>query len=413
MKLAAVICEFDPFHNGHRYLIEETRRRTQCDGVVCVMSGSFVQRGAPAVCDKWVRTRMALEGGADAVIELPFVYAVSSAQFFALGGIAAAKASGADFVAFGSESGPDVVNALAGARTSPEYDEKIRAAVSGGESYARAASEALGKAASEGAGAGANDVLGSEYIAAASGLGWKPSFCVVTRDRRFMNASGIRSLLRDNGVRALPEGAVPDTTLALLSEWLKTEKAVVREDFAPLLFGLVRQLPPDCLDGFPFAGGGFGRLVYNSIMSSASWGEAVNASTSYRYQSSRASRLMVLSLVFSLPLVPGARPGFPFTEEETEIIYGKGICPYVRVLGAREKILREIASRSAANGCPVVTSPAAFVNGNSGFSGNTAALAKKMLMADVRAQTVYDSVLKGSANNAAARDLTGKLQVLP
>ena len=92
MKIAAIICEYDPFHNGHKYLIEETRRRTECDGVVCVMSGSFTQRGQPAICDKWLRAEAALLGGADMVIELPFFYAVSSAQFFAAGAINAAAA---------------------------------------------------------------------------------------------------------------------------------------------------------------------------------------------------------------------------------------------------------------------------------------------------------------------------------
>ena len=71
MKTTAIIAEYNPFHNGHRYQIEETRRQTGADYILILMSGDFVQRGAPALCNKYTRTRMALLGGADAVIELP------------------------------------------------------------------------------------------------------------------------------------------------------------------------------------------------------------------------------------------------------------------------------------------------------------------------------------------------------
>lgn len=106
MKIAAVIAEYNPFHNGHRYLIEETRRLTGADYILAVMSGNFVQRGAPALCNKYIRTKMALSSGVDAVIELPALYALSSAEFFASGSISLLNQLGvADILAFGSESG--------------------------------------------------------------------------------------------------------------------------------------------------------------------------------------------------------------------------------------------------------------------------------------------------------------------
>ena len=79
MKTAAVIAEYNPFHSGHGYHIEKTKKETGADYVLVVMSGHFVQRGAPALLDKYTRTRAALLGGADAVIELPALYATSSA----------------------------------------------------------------------------------------------------------------------------------------------------------------------------------------------------------------------------------------------------------------------------------------------------------------------------------------------
>ena len=105
MKTVGIVSEFNPFHNGHKYLIDSVRAQLAPDAVVCIMSGNFVQRGGPALTDKWTRARMAVTCGADLVVELPVVYAVSGAPIFAAGGIAIMKGLGLDAVAFGSESG--------------------------------------------------------------------------------------------------------------------------------------------------------------------------------------------------------------------------------------------------------------------------------------------------------------------
>ena len=106
MKTAAVIAEYNPFHSGHGYHIEKTKKETGADYVLVVMSGHFVQRGAPALLDKYTRTRAALLGGADAVIELPALYATSSAEYFAQGAVTLLHKLGVvDFLSFGSEEG--------------------------------------------------------------------------------------------------------------------------------------------------------------------------------------------------------------------------------------------------------------------------------------------------------------------
>lgn len=87
MKVTGIIAEYNPFHSGHQYHIEETKKRTKADYIVAVMSGNFVQRGAPAILNKYERTRMALENGIDLVIELPIAAALSSAEGFAMGGV--------------------------------------------------------------------------------------------------------------------------------------------------------------------------------------------------------------------------------------------------------------------------------------------------------------------------------------
>ncbi|HKL99020.1 MAG TPA: nucleotidyltransferase family protein, partial [Mobilitalea sp.] len=85
MKVAGIITEYNPFHNGHKLHIDETRRVTGADYVIAVMSGNFVQRGAPAILDKYSRAKMALNNGVDIVLELPVCYATGSAEYFALG----------------------------------------------------------------------------------------------------------------------------------------------------------------------------------------------------------------------------------------------------------------------------------------------------------------------------------------
>lgn len=106
METIGVVAEFNPFHNGHHYLLQEIRKRCGADcRIVIIMSGSFVQRGEPAFFDKWRRTRWALRNGADCVIELPAVYALSHADGFASGAIRLARALGCTALACGVEQG--------------------------------------------------------------------------------------------------------------------------------------------------------------------------------------------------------------------------------------------------------------------------------------------------------------------
>lgn len=104
MKVAGIIAEYNPFHKGHQYHIEETRKKTGADYIVAVMSGNYVQRGEPAIADKYTRTQMALSGGADLVIEMPAIYATASAEYFATAGVGILDSLGCvDYLSFGSE----------------------------------------------------------------------------------------------------------------------------------------------------------------------------------------------------------------------------------------------------------------------------------------------------------------------
>jgi len=106
MKVVGLITEYNPFHNGHKYHIERAKQLTGADYCIAVMSGNFVQRGAPAIIDKYSRASMALHGGVDLVLELPVCYATGSAEFFSLGAVSLLHQLGVvDYLCFGSEAG--------------------------------------------------------------------------------------------------------------------------------------------------------------------------------------------------------------------------------------------------------------------------------------------------------------------
>ena len=125
MKISAVICELNPLHQGHQALFSHGKQRF--DGLVCILSGNYVQRGEPAILDKWARARLALESGADLVLELPLPWALSGAERFAAGGVALARALGCvDTLLFGSEE-QDISQLwkLAEALLSPEFSQTL------------------------------------------------------------------------------------------------------------------------------------------------------------------------------------------------------------------------------------------------------------------------------------------------
>lgn len=175
MNIAGITAEYNPFHTGHAYQISALKAQLGPDtSVVAVMSGSWVQQGRPAVTDKWTRARMALNGGADLILELPTVWAASSAESFARGAVELLCRCGViDTLCFGSETG-ELAPLLAAAECldSPDYPEQLRKALEGGASFSaarQAAVEAL-IGPSGAALASPNNNLGVEYLRALRSL---------------------------------------------------------------------------------------------------------------------------------------------------------------------------------------------------------------------------------------------------
>ena len=105
MKVVGIVAEYNPFHNGHQYQLERVKQETGADYIIIAMSGNYLQRGVPALCDKFVRTEMALRCGADLVLEIPTVWATASAEYYAQAGVALLVATGVvTHIAFGAET---------------------------------------------------------------------------------------------------------------------------------------------------------------------------------------------------------------------------------------------------------------------------------------------------------------------
>ena len=172
MSRAAVICEFNPFHNGHKFLLEKIKEQ-YADETVCIMSGGFVQRGDIAITDKYERAEAALRNGADLVAELPTVYAVAPAQIFAEAGVRLAYELGCDTLCFGTENS---IKELYGAlKTLDATDTQAQTAkkMRDGSYYPRALAEAVGEPYASVI-AQPNNILALEYIRACRQYGITP-----------------------------------------------------------------------------------------------------------------------------------------------------------------------------------------------------------------------------------------------
>lgn len=178
MKTAAVIAEYNPFHNGHLYQLNTIRNALHADCIIALMSGNFVQRGEPAVIDKFTRCRMALLGGADLVFELPVYYSTGSAEFFAQGAVSLLDKLGVvDMLHFGSELGS--IDALSDCadifvNEPPEFKALLNACLKDGLSFPSAQAKAACGIIHQNGGAAdtadmlskPNNTLGIEYLKA-------------------------------------------------------------------------------------------------------------------------------------------------------------------------------------------------------------------------------------------------------
>jgi len=219
IKTVGIIAEYNPFHNGHKFHIEEAKRLCDADAVVVVMSGNYIQRGDCATFDKQTRARAAILGGADLIIELPTVFAGQTAEIFARSAVYLMNALGCvDYLAFGAETNDisgisAVADFLSG--ENHEFDKLIRAKLKTGISYATARAAAVGELLDEKYAeilCEPNNILGVEYLKALNAINSKIVPILVQRRAvghndfsargAFASASLIRKMTLAGGIKS-------------------------------------------------------------------------------------------------------------------------------------------------------------------------------------------------------------------
>ncbi|MDE7171700.1 MAG: nucleotidyltransferase family protein [Oscillospiraceae bacterium] len=334
MDVVGIVAEYNPFHAGHAFHIAQTRRQLGECAVVAVMSGNFVQRGDCAVLDKWTRSRAALEGGVDLVLELPTVWAVSSAESFARGAVELLASTGVvTHLSFGSECGcADKLRQVADCLDSDVYRAGLRRFLDEGMPFAACRQavvrgllgEDLANLLSQ-----PNNNLGVEYIRALNALESAIQPVTVLRagvghdggdDPDYPSASFLREKILAGKLSADNPASLKYGERGALA----VLRAMDEEEFAAL---------PDCGEGL------FHRL-YQGVRQGRTLEELYDLAKTKRYAHSRIRRA---ALWGALGLREADRPADP---------------PYLRVLGANgrgREALREMKTKTA---LPIITKPA-------------------------------------------------------
>lgn len=264
MKVVGLITEYNPFHNGHKYHIEQAKKLAGADYAVVVMSGNFVQRGAPAIVDKYTRCQMALYEGADLVFELPVTYATASAEYFAMGAIKILDSLGfVDSICFGSECGDiSLLDEIASILVNEpmHYKELLNTGLKKGFSFPIARQHALNEYISTkkasiannsdlliAALSSPNNILGIEYLKALRKLNSKMTPYTITRicsgyheeqlTGEISSASSIRQHINvaNGSIEDLKE-SMPASAYEILSAVNHKQAPITEDDFSSLLY---------------------------------------------------------------------------------------------------------------------------------------------------------------------------------
>ncbi|MBP3653725.1 MAG: nucleotidyltransferase family protein [Clostridia bacterium] len=346
MKIAGIIAEYNPFHNGHAHHIAETRKKTGCDYIVVCMDGSYTQRGEVACLDKWTRARAALACGADAVFELPALWAVNTADYFARGGVTVLGKLGCDFLSFGSEDADlALLERLADLREHEpkEISRAVQSKLSEGKSHARARGEALAQHLGLDADKlnAPNLTLGVEYIRAIRELKLNMQPVVIPRIGgyhdsalgTFASASAIRDAVHrgENPAEAVPQA-------------MREHLPRIAQMHAPddLLLHTLRSMTEDEIACLPGVAEGLEKRIARCVREASSQEELIDMLKCKRYTRARIARLCAHAL---LGIGRELQSRHPLPE-------------YARILGMREDarpLLAELKSRSA---LPIVSDAA-------------------------------------------------------
>ena len=334
MQTVGIIAEYNPFHAGHGFHIARTRQLLGDCAVAAVMSGNWVQRGECAVFDKWARTRSALEGGVDLVLELPTVFALSSAEGFARNAALILEAAGViTHLSFGSECGDaDRLQRVAACLDSPGYWARLRRHLDSGRPFAACRQAAVAELLGPGLAnllSQPNNNLGVEYIRALNAM-----------------KSGIQPVTVPRQGAAHDGGAHPDYPSAsfvrekILAGELPGENPASMKTGERWMLAALRAIGQDGFAALPDCGEGLSNRLYRAVRQGVTLEEVYSLAKTKRYAHARIRRALLWG---ALGLTEDDSPGFP---------------PYLRVLGATERGRELLHIMKTAAKLPVITKPA-------------------------------------------------------
>lgn len=281
-----IIAEYNPFHNGHAYQISEVRKILPNAEIVAVMSGSFTQRGEPAILDKWTRARLAVSNGVDLVLELPFVYAVRSAQDFARGGVNLLAQLGIiDTLAFGAEvSDLEKLKLAASVFNDKNFAEKLKSEMAGGTPYAAAVTKILSGVAQVDIGK-PNTILAIEYLRA---LPKNITPLLIPRGKIISSATAIRHEIYKNPVQWEKISVPANVLQKLKAAEFPNEEFLFRPLLVKILTSKLDDLKKICdmNEGIEF------KLI-ESARSAKTFSEFVGGVVNKRFPISRVKRLLL------------------------------------------------------------------------------------------------------------------------
>ncbi len=348
MDILSIVSEYNPLHNGHLYHFKKSVDLTSADVKVAIMSGNFVQRGEPAILNKWKRAELALKAGFDLVIELPCVYAISSAENFAYGAMKIADEIKSSFVSFGSECGDlDKLRTLSKLiiDNQEKYIYFVKEKISEGFSYPKSQelviADLFGKKFADLC--KSNNILGLEYLKALNLF--KSSIIPITVERNNFNlisSSEIRKILRDNIATEdiSIDKFVPDYVFDSLKEYSDNGNIVLSlKAFERELFYILRTCNLDDMENIPDLPDNMISSLKKAANSFNSIEDLINNLKNKSITQARIKRILLYILL-------------GVTKKDIEI--SKSIIPYIRVIGMTDngKKLLPIISQS----CKVITS---------------------------------------------------------
>lgn len=310
MNLTGIITEYNPFHLGHEFHLKNAKKDTKCDGIVCVMSGNFMQRGNPAIMDKWTRAKIAVLNGVDLVLELPLIYSLSSAEDFAYGGVKILSSLNCiNNIYFGSESG-DISTLKEIAYTlyyePDEYKKFLKSNLDLGLPFHKARVNALNNVMKnldvENILSNSNNILAIEYIKALIKLNSSITPFTLKREgsnyndtdlsNTFSSATSIRETLKSkNNLEEIKDSITFSTYKELTKLYSEKYDFVFEEDLFPYLkYKLITK--GKYLNKIDDINEGLDNKILKEILSSNSLDDLILKSKSKRYTYTKISRIL-------------------------------------------------------------------------------------------------------------------------